>query len=52
MGKRGQMFGVFVIWGALLIIFGFGGSAVGLDWLMFIPIVGALIHAFLISSSK
>jgi hypothetical protein len=52
MGKRTQMFGVFVIWGALLIVFGVIAGALQMDWLIFIPLGGALVHALAVASKK
>ncbi len=51
-GKRTEMLQAWLIWSALLIVFGFVGSAVNFEWIAIVPILGLLIHAGIIARRR
>jgi membrane protein YqaA with SNARE-associated domain len=51
-GKRMQMVVVFAVWAPLLFVFTLIAGWFHVDWLLFVPLFGALIHWIAILARK
>ncbi len=50
--KGARLFGVFVIWSVLLIVFGIIAGMIDSDWPILIPLAGAFVHALTVAMGK
>ena len=51
-GKRAELYGVGLLWAAILVLTAFVAGAVKADWLIFVPLACGLVHALAVVTRR